>query len=208
MAMTNLAWDMRSSNPYFEQEPTPSSPPREDRHPWPTVASAPRRLEPVRRSQSDLAETLSLPPGLHGQALPPGVAPRTIGEARVLHTQLSRSLGRFYRERWGVLLRADRSGIELMQRILPSRFPWQAIETFDEARDVIAHGAFLSEIFARAFGAVWTDMAPRELSDWRMAAPHCHDLCPFGRVVAFVRREPGADLVTCFDELSAGALID
>ncbi|MFO0668821.1 MAG: hypothetical protein U0235_04210 [Polyangiaceae bacterium] len=152
----------------------------------------------------ELAETLSLPPGLHGQAVPFDAVPKSVAEARVQFTLLSRSLGRAYRERRGVHLRTDMSGVEAMQTALRERFSVPAIRSAEEASEVRSHGAFLSEILARSFGAEWVDIAPTELGYWAMATPAGLRVFPFGRVLRFIlqgHRE--RDLVSYYLELDA-----
>ena len=171
--------------------------------PGPAIPRAPAvpRFEP---RPAELAETLSLPPGLHGQAVPFDAVPKSVAEARVQFTLLSRALGRTYRERRGVVLKTDLSGVEQMQLVLRERFAVPAIRNAEEASDVRSHGAFLSEVLARTFGAEWVDIAPSELGYWAMATPGNVRLFPFGRILRFIlqgHRE--RDLVSYFLELES-----
>jgi hypothetical protein len=152
----------------------------------------------------EVAETLSLPPGLHGQAVPLDAVPKSVAEARVLFTLLSRSLGRVYRERHGVILRTDASGIEHMQTYLRDRFTVPAIRSVEEASEVRSHGALLSEILGRTFGAEWSDIAPSELGYWAMTTPSGLRIWPFGRILRFILQgHHERDLVSYYLELEA-----
>lgn len=156
----------------------------------------------------ELAETLSLPAGLHGTlAADETAVPRTPAEARVQFTLLSRELGREYRQRHHVELRADIAGIELMQRVLRERFPDHLIRTREEALIVRRHGAFLSEIVARTLGGEWTDIAPTELGYWAMRVPPAARVWPFGRVLRLILMgHKERDLVSYYLELHARAV--
>jgi hypothetical protein len=143
----------------------------------------------------ELAELLSLPPGLQGQPPPRDAVPRTILDARAAFTHLSRELGRDYRARYGVELRTDVAGIEAMQRHLRERFAEGRIASAEDAYEIRRHGAFLSEILARRMGAYWIDIAPTELGHWAMVVPKASAwardpsatrVWPFGRVLRFV----------------------
>lgn len=150
----------------------------------------------------ELAETLSLPPGLHGQAVPFDAVPKTVLEARIQFTLLSRSLGRTYRERYGIQLRSDINGIAHMQNVLRERFTVPAIRSAEEATEVRSHGAFMSEILARTFGAEWSDIAPSELGYWAMITPTGLRLWPFGRILRFILQGTHEkDLVSYYQEL-------
>ncbi len=152
----------------------------------------------------EVAESLSLPPGLHGQAVPFDAVPKSVAEARVQFTLLSRALGRAYRERRGVTLKTDLTGVEHAQMVLRERFVVPAIRNAEEASEVRSHGAFLSEILARTFGAEWVDIAPSELGYWAMATPTGLRIFPFGRVLRFIlqgHRE--RDLVSYYLELES-----
>lgn len=154
----------------------------------------------------ELAETLTLPPGLHGQAVQLDVLPRNVLDARIQFTHLSRELGREYRLNRRVELRADATGIEAMQRYLHEAFPNHAIETPEEALEVRRHGAFLSEILARSLGAEWVDIGPSELGYWAMIVPPGTRIWPFARIIRLIamgHRE--RDLVSYYLELQTRA---
>lgn len=156
----------------------------------------------ARRTTCELAELLSLAPGLHGQTVSLDAVPRTAADARVLHTHLARALGRTYRERWGLLLRVDRPSIQLMQRILQTRFPTSVVRTAGDVAEVFRHAAFLSEIFARRCGAEWSNVGCVDIANWRMTTPSGRSVEPFGRVLGFIVGDGGPDLVRTFDDLS------
>lgn len=180
-----------------------SQPPFQSMPPGMSIPAAPG-VPSFQPRPPELAETLSLPPGLHGQAVPFDAVPKSVAEARVQFTLLSRALGKHYRERRGIALKTDLSGVEAMQTALRERFSVPAIRSADEASDVRSHGAFLSEILARSFGAEWVDIAPTELGYWAMATPNRLRVFPFGRVLRFIlqgHRE--RDLVSYFLEIEA-----
>jgi hypothetical protein len=201
-----------ASNPPFRSDVPPST--------FPASPVLPR-FRPG--APPELAETLSLPPGLHGQAVQLDVLPRTVLDARVQFTHLSRELGREYRQRYRVELRADLSGIEAMQRHLYEAYADHAIETPEQALDVRRHGAFLSEILARSFGAEWVDIGPTELGYWTMIVPHAERprwraaadagaspagtrIWPFARVIRLITKgHKERDLVSYYLELQARA---
>ncbi len=166
------------------------------------AGAAPCSSKFVRQPARELAEALTLPPGVHGQIVADDAVPQNVSEARVLHTCLTRSLGRRYRERWGLVLRADRSGIVLAQAGLRARLPVRAITCAEDARIVLEHGAFASEIFARTFGAVWTDIAPRELGAWQMSTAGGATVRPFGQVLGAILERNAAGLIQIYDTLA------
>lgn len=186
------SWARGASRPPFQSGPPAPALPR------------PPAVPHFERRAAELAETLSLPPGLHGLAVPFDAVPKSVAEARVLFTLLSRTLGRAYREQRATQLKTDLSGIEHMQGCLRERFTVAAIRSAEEASEIRSHGALLSEILARNFGAEWTDIAPSELGYWAMTTPSGLRLWPFGRVLRFVlqgHRE--RDLVSYYLELDA-----
>ena len=150
-----------------------------------------------------MAERLSLPPGLHGQAPPRDAVPTTFLEARLTFTHLARALAREYRLRHGVVLRTDVASIEAAQRHLEARFPYHAVLTEDDTLEVRRHGAFLSEILARTLGAYWIDIAAPELGYWAMAVPPGARVLPFGRILRFIALgKKEHDLVSFYLELA------
>lgn len=173
------------------------------------MVAAPRAqaLPAMAPREAELAEHLSLPPGLHGQVAQLDVIPRTMIEARVQFTLLSRELGRDYRVKHNVELRTDLTGIERMQRFLRETFPHNAIRSAEEAHEVRRHGAFLSEILARMLGGEWVDIGPTELGYWAMRVPPQTRVWPFGRVIRFIAMgHKERDLVSYYLELQARSM--
>jgi hypothetical protein len=151
----------------------------------------------------EAAEQLSLPPGLHGSPAPDeSTVPKTVHEARVAFTYLSRELGRVYRQRHGIELRTDVASIEVIQRVLREKYGDGTSLSMDDAAELRRYGAFLSEVLARTLGAYWVDIGPSELGYWAMLVPPSTRVWPFGRVLRFVtmgHRE--RDLVSYYLEL-------
>lgn len=162
------------------------------------------RLPPVHRldEPGQEAGTLALPEGLGGLPQPIETLPFTVLEARVQFTFLSRELGQRYQEELGIVLRADITGIEAMQRVLLERYGSRAIKTEEDAADVRRHGAFLSEILARMFGAFWVDIGPDDVGYWAMIVPPDTRVWPFGRILRLIAMQHNErDLVAYFLEL-------
>ncbi|WP_394827064.1 hypothetical protein [Pendulispora albinea] len=190
---TNPAQAMRgASRPAFQSDP-------------PGLVRIPStlRLPPLKPVPAELAETLSLPPGLHGQIAPiEDELPRTSLETRILFTHMARRLGREYREKYQTNLRTTVEGIEQMQMVLRDRFPDGVIRTREENRFVRRHGAFLSEILARNLEALWVDIAPTEIGYWAMVVPPKTRVWPFGRVLRFLSQgHRERDLVSYYLEV-------
>ena len=179
-----------------------SKPPYAIEDPPPVFPKAP--LLPKFDRGSENAWELSMPPGVS----PTGNAtleplPRSVFEARIRFTMLSRALGERYRQR-GVELRADVSGIEAMQSYLFDAFPNHTINSVEDARILHEHGAFLSEILARVLDAEWIDMDSKEIGHWAMVLPPATRVWPFGRVMRLIsmgHRE--RDLVSYYLELAS-----
>jgi hypothetical protein len=149
---------------------------------------------------------LALPPGLTGAPAPLESLPSSVLDARVQFTFLARELGREYREDFGIVLSTDLPSVEAMQAQLLERYPDRTIHSMEEALDVKKHGALLSEILARNFGAFWVDVAPADLGYWAMVVPPDTRVWPFGRVlrlIAMQHRE--RDLVAYYLELQSRA---
>ena len=153
-------------------------------------------------SGAEAATALTLPEGLRGVPDPIEALPRTVLDARLQFTFLSRELGREYDEQLGITLRADISGIEAMQRVLLERYGQRAVTTAEAAADVRRHGAFLSEILARTFGAFWVDIGPNDVGYWAMVVPPGTRVWPFGRILRLIAMQHNErDLVSYFLEL-------
>jgi len=151
---------------------------------------------------AEAATALTLPDGLAGVPEPIETLPRTVLDARVQFTFLSRELGRQYDEQLGIDLRADISGVEAMQRVLLERYSSRTVASPEAAADVRRHGAFLSEILARSFGAFWVDIGPSDVGYWAMVVPPGTRVWPFGRILRFIAMQHNErDLVSYFLEL-------
>jgi hypothetical protein len=93
-----------------------------------------------------------------------------------------------------------------MQRVLLERYADRAVTTPEAAEDVRRHGAFLSEILARTFGAYWVDIGPDDIGYWAMIVPPSTRVWPFGRVLRLIAMQHNErDLVAYFLELQGRA---
>jgi hypothetical protein len=159
-------------------------------------------------AETERLETLSLPPGVHAEPPPSNDPPRNPGAARLACTYLARELGRELRLRHGVDIRDDLDGLETAQRYLRETFVDGRVRTPDEEREIMRHGAFLSELVARRLGGAWVEVQSRDAGTWAMLVPsrsrpqEVVRVWPFGRVLRFVvmgHRE--RDLVSYYLEL-------
>jgi hypothetical protein len=165
----------------------------------------PRPPSVPRFAEVESASSLELPVGLQGTPGPPNTLPRTVLDARIQFTFLSRELGAEY-EQLGIELVTDVSGVEAMQRILLERYASRAVTTPEAAADVRRHGAFLSEILARTFGAFWVDIGPSDVGYWSMVVPPGTRVWPFGRILRLIAMQHNErDLVSYYLELQARA---
>ncbi|HEX8794867.1 MAG TPA: hypothetical protein VF765_28165 [Polyangiaceae bacterium] len=178
-------------------ERTWSLPPPEDTIP----ARGPERVE-----------SLSLPPGMEGEPPPTDEAPRNPSAARLVCTYLARDLARELRIRNGVELGSDLDGLETAQRYLREVLADGRIRTPDEERELMRHGAFLSELVARRLDGRWIDVDSRDAGVWAMLVPsrsrpdEVLRVWPFGRVIRFVvMGHKERDLVSYLLELEARA---
>jgi hypothetical protein len=188
-------------SPYMGGATLPSYRPEE---PAPILTKAP--LFPKIGSDDELAEHLSLPPGVEADGRALDGLPTSVLEARIQFTLLARELGLDYRLKRGIDLRADVNGIEAMQAVLYESFPERVVRTSEDAHELRKHGALLSEILARRLEAEWLDISSPELGHWVMIVPPDTRVWPFGRVarlVAMGHRE--RDLVSYYFELSSRA---
>jgi hypothetical protein len=206
-----------SRQPSQRTSTTPSRPPQDSRFlagaslppysiedPAPVLTRAP--LLPRPATEDEIAEHLTLPAGVVGGPKTDGSLPRSILEARVQFTLMSRELGLDYRLQRGITLRTDATSIEQMQQVLLEAYPDHVVRTSEEAADLERHGAFLSEILARLLDAQWFDISSNDLGFWAMIVPPDTRVWPFGRVarlVAMGTRE--RDLVSYFFELKSRA---
>ena len=114
--------------------------------------------------------------------------------------------------RYGVDLRSDLEGLEIAQRYLREAFPSEGVHTAEDEREVMRHGAFLSELLARRLGARWIDLGPADPGRWAMLVPsssRTNEVCrtwPFGRVLRFIAlKHKERDLVSYYLQLEAHA---
>jgi hypothetical protein len=191
--------------PYSREPDTDREPPTvTQRIPPALVASA--ALGPMR---PEIVETLPLPPGAREEMLTVGARPRNALEMRIAMTRFSREVGRDYRLFYGTALKADLPAIDAMQRHLSRRFADGAVDA-NHARQLEAeltrHGALLSEILARSFGAEWVDFTSDQPGHWAMVIPPDTRVWPIGRVYRFFRQgHREADLVAFFIDLEGRA---
>jgi hypothetical protein len=182
-----------ASRPPFRSEPSPAHFPAEP-------------IVPRRDGGIELAEALSLPTSLQGFAPALGSLPTDAAEARVYFTMLTRELGRLFRERFGVELRTDLRGIEIVQRELVERFADRDVLGPDEIDEIRRSGAFVSEVLARRLGAEWIDLSSADVGRWAMSVRPGTTIWPIGRVIRFVTmRHRERDLTSYFLELQARA---
>lgn len=182
-----------------------SLPPYRTESPAPLLPKAPL-LPRLGGSGDELAEHLPLPAGIGAESMPADVLPKSVLEARVQFTMLSRELGLDYRLKRGLDLRADVSGIEAMQAVLLETFPTRLVRNQDEAYELRRHGALLSEILARRLEAEWLDISPNDLGYWAMIVPPDTRVWPFARVARLVAMgHKERDLVAYFLELKSRA---
>jgi hypothetical protein len=148
---------------------------------------------------------------MQGLVAPPlDEPPRTPAAARMVFTLLSRELARELRIRHSVELESNLEGLELAQRFLHERFADGRARTRDEERELLRHGAFVSELLARRLGARWLDLSADEPGRWAMGIPaalrkdEIARVWPFARVLRFViMGHKERDLVSYYLELEA-----
>ncbi len=158
------------------------------------------------RYDPELVESLALPLGASESALGVNELPKTPLQARITMTRLSRDLARDYRLWYSKSLRCNVLAIDAMQQHLTHRFAGAPLSDAGVAWELRRHGALLSEILARALGAMWVDIGPTEPGYWAMAIPPSARSCPIGRIYRFValgNRE--RDLVSYYLDLEARA---
>jgi hypothetical protein len=158
-------------------------------------------------------EALSPPPGVPGEPPPPSdEPPQTPTAARLAFTFLARELGRELRVSHGVELETNVDGLEQSQRYLREALADGRVRTAEERREVMRHGAFLSELLARRLGAKWVDVESPDPGRWAMVIPSALPgrenlrVWPFGRVLRFVvMGHKERDLVSYYLDLEARA---
>ena len=139
-------------------------------------------------------EALSLPPGTQGMAAPSqDEPPQTPTAARLAFTLLTRELGRDLRLRHGVEPCTDTDGLEITQRYLREKLPEGRVRNREDERELLRHGAFLSELLARRLGAHWVDLDSNDSARWAMIIPAASGaerepmrVWPFARTLRFV----------------------
>ncbi len=155
-------------------------------------------------------ETLSLPPGMQGMPTPPPEEPpRTPTAARLAFTLLTRELGRELRMRYGVEPCLDLDGLEMTQRYLRERLPEGRVRGREDERELLRHGALLSELLARRLGAQWVDLDSNDSARWAMLVSSTSGaprepirVWPFARALRFVGMgHKERDLVSYYLEL-------
>ena len=189
-----LAWSSRPTQRAVAASSMPTPP-------YPTVGA---EVEPL--------ETLSLPPGMQGMPPPPPEEPpRTPTAARLAFTFLTRELGRELRMRHGVEPCTDPDGLEMTQRYLREKLPEGRVRGREDERELLRHGAFLSELLARRLGAHWIDLDSNDSARWAMVVPAASGtprepmrVWPFARALRFVGMgHKERDLVSYYLELEA-----
>jgi hypothetical protein len=173
----------------------------------PTTRSLPRpRFEA--RPWVDDAETMRLPAGATEEMLGEGQPPAGPLEGRIAMTRLSRELGREYRWRYGAPLTVDAGGIEaiqhhLLRRLAEARCDERSRGLLDS--ELTRHGAFLSELLARRFGAEWLELGDGHPTDWCMRIGPSFRVWPVWRIHNFLRLawDGRGALATFYTELRA-----
>ena len=189
-----------------------SLPPGTSFPPYRIEARGDRPVSPPAPESIDLerVETLALPMGLQVEAPPSDDPPRNPTAARVACTYLARELGRELRLRHSVEIQDDVAGLEVAQRYLREALVDGRVRTPEEEREVMRHGALLSEMIARRLGGRWIEVESRDAGTWVMLVParsrpdEVARVWPFGRVLRFVvmgHRE--RDLVSYYLELES-----
>jgi hypothetical protein len=157
-------------------------------------------------------ETLGAPPGMQDEPPPHDELPQSPAAARLTCTYLARELGRELRMRHGIELRSDVEGLETAQRYLCEAVTGDRVRTLEDEREVMRHGAFLSELFARHLLARWADLGSLDPGRWAMLVPsrsHPDEICriwPFRRVIRFItQRYKERDLVSYYLQIAGRA---
>ncbi|HLK36243.1 MAG TPA: hypothetical protein VKU41_05785 [Polyangiaceae bacterium] len=203
----------------------PSSSSMAESHPSPPSAPAGASLPPFQTDSGDdgpppetarspdveRVEELTPPADTPGEPPPrPDEAPKTPAAARMAFTVLARELARDLRVQHGLELKLDLEGLERSQRYLREALADGRVRTPEERREVMRHGAFLSELLARRLGAKWVDVASPDPGRWAMLVPQASQaggtlrIWPLGRVLRFVvMGHKERDLVSYYLELES-----
>ncbi len=154
---------------------------------------------------TELVETLTLPPRATEEMTRGAQMPQSPLEARVRCTLAARQLARYYRVELGLELRLGEEAVDLMERHLLARFPSHVLRDVEEAREAQLHGALLSEVVARTLAGEWVDVAPTEFGYWAMVVPTADGrgkrVWPFGRVLRFIASGGAEDLLGYYRKL-------
>jgi hypothetical protein len=190
---------------------TPSQPP--PGLPIPEVSivrNQPVSAAPVARYvRPEVVETMRLPSSAEEDMLPPGTLPSNTLQVRIAMTRLARDVGRDYRLWYGTALKTDVLAIDAMQRHLRRRFPSEVVDESASRqleRELLRHGALLSEILARRLGGEWVDVSGAHPGHWAMAVYPDARVWPIGRVYRFFRHgHMESDLVAFYLDLESYA---
>jgi hypothetical protein len=167
-------------------------------------------ISPASEASPQRLETLALPAGVTDEPPPSNELPSNPAGARLACTYLARELGRELRLRHGVEIQDDLEGLEIAQRYLRETFVDGRVRSAVEERDIMRHGAFISELVARRLSGVWVEVQSRDAGTWAMLVPgfsrpnEVARIWPFGRVLRFVvMGHKERDLVSYYLELEA-----
>jgi hypothetical protein len=167
--------------------------------PRPTSAAGAKYTRP------EVIETMRLPPGADEKMLPPGTWPADPIQVRIAMTRLARDVGRDYRLWYGTALKTDALAIDAMQRHLRRRFPSEVADdkvARQLEKELLRHGAVLSEILARRLGAEWADVSADQPAHWAMTVPPDARVWPLSRVYRFFSHgHHDSDLVAFYLDL-------
>jgi hypothetical protein len=160
-----------------------------------TVAPGPRRFV-----RPETVESLPLPSGTTEAMLPSGSLPADVTQVRIALTRLSRDVGRDYRTLYGTALKTDLLAIDAMQRHL--RREGAPKKSRELEKELLRHGALLSEILSRRLGGEWVDISTKHPAEWVMVVPPDARVSPIGRVYRFFREgQSESDLVAFYLDL-------
>lgn len=163
-----------------------------------------RRGGPRFRYRPEVVESLPLPQGASESMLGTQDLPTSPLQARIAMVRFARELGRNYRAWYGKTLRCDVLAVDSMQQHLMKHCFGKLSPDGAMVREILLHGALLSEIIARALEGMWTDVGPSEPGYWTMVVPPGVRSWPIGRVHRFVALGSRAkDLVGYYLDLEA-----
>jgi hypothetical protein len=167
--------------------------------------AVPRAAGRARSVRPEIVETMPLPPGADDAMLTVGARPVDALQTRIAMTRLARDIGRDYRLWYGTTLKTDLLAIDAMQRHLRRRFhgdPADEASARQLEKELMRHGALLSEILARMLGADWVDVSSEHPGQWAMLVQPDVRVWPIGRVYRFYRQgHRESDLVAFYLDL-------